>query len=213
MAEFDTYGECSYGAGTYKGVAYTNEVPLEATRYVLFLPDWRTPVEVEYEQMASVTESDQNQEYRAALMNRPLITEKVLISHAEYFARIEHWLRLRHGTAFYAPLYVEPVLFSGSGSMIGATTLNTSTDLSNYWYLNTHASFFFVLDRGEEIGEVAEISSVSANQIVLSEALTESLTYKGAVGFPAFTALLRGERMADRTNRFTDFTLTFEEIP
>lgn len=213
MAEFDTYGECAYGDGTYKGVAYTAEIPFTATRYVLFLPDWRTPIEVEYEQDSSVTETDQNKEYRVSLMNRPLIRQRVLISHNEYYARIENWLRLRHGTAFYAPLYVEPVLFSGSGSMVGQTVLPTSTDLSEYWLLNNHASYFFVLDRDELTGQVAELSSVAANQVTLAEQISEGLTFETAIGFPAFTALLEREQMRDVTDEFTDFQLTFKEIP
>jgi len=213
MAEFDTYGECAYGDGKYKGVAYTDEIPLNATRYILFLPDWKTAVRVEYAVDSSVTESDQNKEYRATLMDRPLITESVIISHHKYHARIENWLRLRHGTGFYAPLYVEPVLFSGSGSMVGATVLNTSTDLSSYWYLNTHASYFFILDRGEEIGEVAAIASVAAGVVTLDEAITENLTYENAVGFPAFTGLLSALKMRDITGRMTDFNLTLQEIP
>lgn len=213
MAEFDTYGECSYGDGWYKGVAPTLDIPLDATRYILFLPDWRKQVSVEYEQLSSVTESDENKEYRTSLMSRPLITEKVLISHDQYHARIENWLRLRHGTPFYCPLYVEPVLFSGSGSMMGQTVLPTSTDLSEYWYLNEHATFFFILDRGEEMGHVAEIDSVSANQITLKEQITEPLTFGRAVGFSAFTGLLKGELMKDITSRLTDFELTLQEIP
>jgi hypothetical protein len=213
MAEFDTYGECRYGDGWYKGVRPEVEVPLNATRYILFMPDWRKAVSVEYEQMSSVTESDENKEYRVALMSRPLITEKVLISHNEFQARIENWLRLRHGTPFYCPLYVEPVEFSGNGSMVGQTTLSTTTDLSEYWYLNSHARFFFVLDRDEEVGQVAELSSVGPNQVLLSEQITESMTFERAVGFPAFTGLLKGERMKDITGTLTDFELTLQEIP
>lgn len=213
MAEFDTYGECDYGDGWYKGVRPEIEIPLNATRYILFLPDWRKRINVEYEQMGSVTESDENKEYRVALMDRPLVTEKVLISHDEYFARIENWLRLRHGTPFYCPLYVEPVLFTGTGSMVGQTTLPTSTDLTNYWYLNSHARFFFVLDRDEEVGEVAAIASVGANEVVLEEQITEDLTFENAVGFSAFTGLLEGAAMKDVTSRLTDFELTLQEIP
>lgn len=213
MAEFDTYGECRYGDGWYKGVRPEVKVPLVATRYILFMPDWRKQVSVEYEQMSSVTESDMNKEYRVALMDRPLVTEKVLISHNVFQARIENWLRLRHGTPFYCPQYVEPVQFSGSGSMVGQTTLPTTTDLSEYWYLTTHARFFFVLDRDEEVGQVAEIDSVSANQVVLKEQITENLTFQNAVGFPAFTGLLKGEKMKDITGRLTDFELTLQEIP
>jgi len=213
MAEFDTYGECAYGDGWYKGIAPELDIPLNATRYVLFMPDWRKEVSVEYEQMSSVTESDENKEYRASLMSRPLITEKVLISHHVYHARIENWLRLRHGTPFYCPLYVEPVEFSGTGSMVGQTTLPTTTDLSNYWYLNNHASFFFVLDRDEEVGQVAELTNVGPNQVLLTEQITENLTFENTVGFPAFTGLLRGEKMTDITGRLTDFELTLQEIP
>lgn len=213
MAEFDTYGECSYGDGWYKGVRPEIEIPLVATRYILFLPDWRKQVSVEYEQMSSVTESDENKEYRTSLMSRPLITEKVLISHNEFQARIENWLRLRHGTPFYCPLYVEPVEFSGTGSMIGQTVLPAQTDLADYWYLQTHAAFFFVLDRGEEVGEVAEIDSVSDTQVVLKEQISAALTFENAVGFAAFTGLLKGEKMKDITGTLTDFELTLQEIP
>jgi hypothetical protein len=210
MAGFRWYGDCVYGTGRYKGRAPVIDPPQSAAYYFSFLPNWEGGIDLSYEYRTTIEESRLNAEQRKSLVDRPYRVQKVSLLEAADYTDIQNFLESNHGRTFYVPIYSEPMLPIGSGSMAGQSAF-TVPNTAEFYNLRTYPSFVMLIDFVDQIrSEVHAVDSITDTVLTLETAVGD-FEFARCVFYPAMVAYLDAKSITDQTDTVTEMDLTLRE--
>jgi len=211
MAEFDVYGNCVYGEGFYKGVAAAPVVAQSVELYFGFLPNWISPVIMDYSFRTSISKSRKLKEQRKAAIDQARRQTSFRVLEWKDSPKIQMFLEENHARPIFLPVYTEPIVVSAPDNLQGQNVLTTG-DLSQYFNLDQFTDYIIIIDGlGELDAEVIELSSYTANEVTLAANITGAYTRGRAHIYPAMYAFITGKKMIDETDTIVDYELTFRE--
>jgi hypothetical protein len=123
--------------------------------------------------------------------------------------KLRNELSYGHDKVFGVPLYSEPCY--PSGAVTGQTTINCSNDLSKHWYLNNQATYVVLIDHDSLDAEIKEVSSIGANAITLTRAVTKTFSWQNVMVYPVVLSVLRDISAQPETTDVLSFRLQFTE--
>lgn len=207
----DLYGINLYGQYGYKGIQTSDDPEPVAGALFRWLPDWSEPVVMSYRYDTVITHTDHHVEQRRARWSvaKRAITFRVWLD--EQARGIEHWLRVKHGTIIFVPVWQEPLTIETEGSLAGVSSLTLSS-IANKHNARHLSTYFALIDRSGVIDpEVLTASAIADTTLTLESAITGAHTAAGSYLFPAMCAYFEQPRLNDVTAHVVEHALTFRE--
>ena len=207
---FETYGDCVYGEGAYKGVdvAYGPN-----DRMFRFLPDWKAGIQFSYYQETVIAKARLLKEQRRPLLNGIKRIQTFEAWNNKINAGIEVFLKLNHARYIYMPVYVEPVLLEGNGSLNGESSVTAKTSIQYFYNLQSLTDIIMLINLATPSeGTLATLDSITGNfTINLKEPLTIDYLKEQTVLYPCMYGALERVRLTDQVDTITKYKMTIKE--
>jgi len=183
-----------------------------------FLPNWLFPVKLSYEYNTVISATRRKYEQRKPLRSQLNPQRKHIFTVTEQAVgseRVWNYLISLHADSQAVPIFSEPCLPSGSGSLAGVSVVGVVNPIESYYNLRQLTEFVAVIDRLEEIDtEVIYLDSITAadREINLDAAIVGAFQREHTVLFPVFQAYLTGNNRDDITDSVANIRIEFTEF-
>lgn len=192
------------------GVLYS--IYITGIRVLGFFPEptWEKGVQITYGFQTAMFQTERFEEQRRALMDTPHASLKATFPiYSRDAHQLFYDLSYGHDKLFGVPIYNE----SMGVSSIASATITTTDAVDNLYYLNNLATHVIIVDHGNKLTEIKEISSITpSNTIVCTQAVVESFTAATTRVYPIFFGLVKGVRSGHVTDDVVVVELEFEEF-
>ena len=196
-----------YSIGAHE-IIYKIEVPM----FFHLLPNWKYAVSLKFGFKTVLARARYGAEQRKPLMKLPMRTHRFTVTTKEYHQLIWNYLISIHSNNINIPIFTEPCIPSGSGSLYGESTINLN-DITHYYNMQNMASYIAIIDRRNIItSQIYELSTVGNDSIVLTTAIGSAFQQKTTVIFPVFECYLTNKSRTDITDKMTKIDLEFTEF-
>jgi hypothetical protein len=205
------YGDSDYGLYLYKGVPPVSDIPLSSNNVLAFLPNWAQAVQVQYLFETVIGQTRRFIEQRKAALPRPRRTLSFLVQESKETTRVEMFLREKHSDFFYVPVYSEPLVPVGAGSMVGLSTVTVPSTV-NLYSLNNLTSFVVLIDiKDPTLREVIPLTTVGGTTLILANTVAGAFDFARTRIFPAMVAYIESKTFADNTAELAGYTIKCTE--
>lgn len=177
-----------------------------------FLPNWKFPVKLSYSFETPISITRRKYEQRKPLRRIPLRKETFTFTGDIDYEDVWHYLIEHHAESMTIPIYTEPCIPIGTGSLAGVNSIIVN-DISGYYNLNNLTLYVIVIDRLDIVdAEILLLNNIeNGNTINLIDSITGAFPRERTVMFPIFEAYLESHRRKDNTDTMTTIEVIFKE--
>jgi|GEM_PF-5028204 len=177
-----------------------------------FMPDWNYPVKLSYSFETPISITRRKYEQRKPLRRIPLREETFTYTGNNNYEDVWNYLVEHHAEKMTIPIFTEPCLPVGTGSLAGLNSIEVN-NIAGYYNLKNMTIYVIIIDKLDLIGaEILLIDNVeNDNTINLIDCITGEFPRERTVIYPIFEAYLKSHRRIDNTDTMTTIELTFKE--
>lgn len=179
-----------------------------------YLPNWKYPVTFENKFIVPISMTEKYVEQRKAFSTTPQRKQKYTITTNVNAEKIWNLLKYFRDKNFYIPIVIEPILTTGSGSLIGQTTIDTTTILTYHYNLQYLTNYVVLIDmNGVLDAEYYEYDAYATNEVLLNEdgPIIGNFQKGQTVIYPLMPVYMVGKRKTDITDKLTKIEIEVEE--
>ena len=183
------------------------------TRLILFEfdVDWSRPERIIYEYFTTIYRAPTSHEQRRSLISDVTRNSSLKLTLGGLdAARYVNLLRYGRGRYFLVPIFSE--YFNTSGTLTGATTINSAIDLTYLWNLQNYCDNIILVDYGNRLIEAKEIETISGNSVVVTKAIANSFDPDTTCIFPAFICMVSNFAYKNLNSKFIESDISFNEV-
>lgn len=188
------------------------EIILQGTVF-RYLPNWNYPVQLSYKFETIISMTRLFYEQRKALRLLSVRKHIFTITENDNYETIWNYFVRRHASSFLVPIFTEPLKISGTGSLVGATSLIVN-NFEFYYNLRNLTSYCLLVDLRENNlkSELVILTNLINNVEIRCSAVVDNFLREYTWVFPVFRAFLSSKTRQDITDNMTQMDFEFTEI-